>query len=127
MVFRAEPVCSQEGTLFCPTNSARSGNTDDAILSMFDIDAFDACFPNALTRLAYPKAEILVRDALSLVHAESIVFCDEEARDYWLPKLRQAEIPPEVRSQMRTLTVTVRQFDGFGFPNDYVIERRVRE
>ena len=127
LVLDAEAVCAQDGTLFCPTNSARSDYTVQEIRSMSEIDALEACFPNADTYQTYPQAEILVREAVPLFLVQGIVFCDEQARDHWVPRLREIQIPDRVRSRMGRLIIKVRQFDGFRFRHDYVVERRVRE
>jgi len=127
LVLEAQAVCTQDGSLFCPTNSAKSDYTVEEIRSRSEIDALDACFPNPDTYQAYPQTEILVPRRIPLFHILGIVFCDQEAYDYWMPKLRETLIPGDIVSRMRRFRVTVRQFDGFRFPNNYVVERRVRK
>lgn len=127
LVLDAEPLCTRDGTLFCPINSAKSEYSVEEIRRMTEIEAFGACFPNALTNQAYPGAEILIQDAVPLYHVEALVFCDQEAHDYWMPKVRGTQVPDHVASRMRSPVVKVRSFPGFRFPNDYVVERRVRE
>lgn len=127
LVLEAEAVCTQEGTLFCPTNSAKSQYSVEDIRSMSKIEGLDACFPNSETYQAYPEAEVLVWGTVPLFRLLGIVFCDQVAHDYWMPRLREAEIPDTVRSRMRRPVIKVRQFDGFRFPHNYVVEKRVRE
>jgi ssDNA thymidine ADP-ribosyltransferase, DarT len=127
LALEAEAICTQNGTLFCPTNSAKLDYTVEEILGRSEIDAFDACFVNRETRQVYPQAEILVPRVVPLFHVHGIVFCDQEAHDHWMPKLRAVHIPDNVRSQMRRLTISVHQSDDFRFPNNYAVQKRLRE
>jgi len=125
VILDAEGVCSLPGVLFCPTNSARSDYTVDEIRAMSEIEAFEACFPNPETYGAYKMAEIMVPSGVPLNHARGLIFCDNEARDYWVPALTQISIPADLRPSAR-LRVSVGQLDRFRFPGDYEVTLRVR-
>lgn len=128
-IFDAETVCCRPGTLFCSTNTARSMYSDEEILAMSGVASLDACFPNPDTYQA-GDSEILVPGAVPLTAAKGMLFCDQDAYDFWSVKIDQAlamadtkpDLPPPIPSE----TDAARGLWGLRFPGNWRATRRQR-
>ena len=115
----ARLVCG-EGVLFCPGNSADEKFPVDDILGMTGAEHCDACFK---TSDNHPKSfsEILVPGRIPIDYFRGLVFCDQQAMDYWMPRIEGRLPEPPL-----PLTVTSRVLWGFYFPVDWHPAERVR-
>jgi hypothetical protein len=96
IILDAFAICCRPGVVFCPTNSARSMYSEDEIVTMTGVDAFDACFQNPDTYVA-GESEVLVPQIVPLTDFQGMVFWDEEARDHWreqIVKVLEGVNPP---------------------------------
>jgi hypothetical protein len=129
LIFEAETICCRPGTLFCPTNTARSLYSDGQILAMSGAEAFDACFPNPDTYQA-GDSEILAPRVVSLTDIRGMLFCDQEAFDFWQGKIdaafAAANPRPTPPSQLMVRTDGVRGLWGCRFPGNWRPRRRIR-
>jgi hypothetical protein len=89
LIFDAAAICSRPGTLFCPGNSARSMYAVGEILAMSGVASLDACFLNPDTYQA-GDSEILVARAVPLMDVKGLLFCDQNASDFWVPQIEKA-------------------------------------
>jgi ssDNA thymidine ADP-ribosyltransferase, DarT len=89
IILDALSICCRPGVLFCPTNSARSMYTEEEILAMRGLDAFDACFQNPDTYQA-GESEVLVPQIVPLTDLRGLVFWDEGARSHWRDEVTKA-------------------------------------
>ena len=138
----ARLVCCGEGVLFCPGNSADEKYPVDDILGMTGAEHFDACFReldnNAVKfseilvpgqipvdyfrlqpRPVLPQQLVLVPGQIPVDYFRGLVFCDQQARDYWMTEIEEHLPDP-------SLTVTSRVLWDFGFPVDWHPAERVR-
>lgn len=114
----AHAVCCGEGVLFCPGNSADDRYPASDIATMTGAEHFDGCF-KTLDNEPKPFSEILVPDQIPVDHFRGLVFCDQEARNYWWPIIaRDFSTPP--------ITVTTRGLWDFGFPLNWLPNERAR-
>jgi hypothetical protein len=122
----AVAVCTTPGALFCPINSAYSNHPADEIKQRRGVDAFDMCFQNPDSYQA-GDAEIFVPVRVPLVAFRALVFCDDEARNHWLPLIRAAlnEVPANTPGPDK-IEVAVRSGLRFRFPGDFAPTRRIR-
>lgn len=114
----ARSVCCGEGVLFCPGNSADEKYPVNDILGMTGAEHCDACFKGSANT---PKSfsEILVPGQIPVDYFRGLVFCDQQAMDYWMPKIEEHLPDPP-------LTVTSRVLWGFLFPLNWHPAERVR-
>lgn len=119
----ARPVCCGEGVLFCPGNSAAEKFPVDEILGMTGMERFDDCFktPEDDPKPNDPKpfSEILVPGRIPVDIFRGLIFCDQEALDFWQPVVNEVFPSPSI-------TVTTRGLWGFGFPLNWHPAERVR-
>lgn len=126
VVLDAVSVCTASGTRFCPINSAYSDHAADEVKQFGGVDAFDACFQNPNSYQA-GDAEIFAVSQVPLVAFRGLVFCDNEARDYWLPLIRAAlSAVPDGTPAPPRIEVAVRSGLRFRFPGDFSPKRRIR-
>jgi hypothetical protein len=123
----AEEVCCGDGVVFCPANSAHNEYPADDIKTRSGVDHFDACFQNPDTYQA-ANSEIFVPDGVPVSTFRALVFCDDEARDYWLPKIQQAAeaANPTPDFPDQPISVATKALQGFRFPGDWVATNRIR-
>jgi hypothetical protein len=123
----AEEVCCRNGTVFCPTNSAYNEYPAQNIISREGIANFDACFGNPNTYQG-GVSEIFMPDLVSTSGFRGLVFCDEQAHDYWLPRIQHASNtanPPPAFPE-HPIEVSVMGSGRFRFPGDWRPTTRVR-
>jgi len=124
----AEAVCCQDGTCFCPTNSARNDYSATEIAQRTGIDAFDECFENPTTYQA-GESEIFVATKIALRDFRSIVFCDDDALAYWTEAINETydEIAdPKPQLPPTGIEVHSRGRKGFYFPGNWAPTTRIR-
>jgi hypothetical protein len=123
----AEAIGTRPGVLFCPGNSALNVYSADQIKAMVGITAFDGCFQNTDTYQA-GNAEVFVPDLIPLTEWAGIVFCDQEASDYWRPLINEAyrDTSPRPALPTRRLGIHVGSAPGFQFPGTYAPTARLR-
>ena len=124
----AEAVCCREGVLFCPGNSAYNDYPADQIKNMRGIDSFNACFRGNPNTSQTGYSEIIVPERVDFSDFRGLVFCDEEAREYWVERIRETwraldRKPPRPPAD---LEVREKSAFGFGFPPYWTATRRVR-
>jgi hypothetical protein len=126
VVLDAASVCTMDGACFCPGNSAYNDFPAEGILRASGIEAFDACFQNPETYQA-SDAEIFAPSAIPLSAFRGLVFCDLDARDHWLPRIRKAlDRAPSGTPSPGKISVAVGQWVHFRFPGDFSPTRRIR-
>ncbi len=108
----ARLTCCGEGVLFCPGNSADEKYPVDDILGMTGAEHFDACFREPGNAVKF--SEILVPGLIPVGYFRGLVFCDQQAMDYWMPRIEERLPEPPL-----PLTVTNRVLWGFYFPVDW--------
>jgi hypothetical protein len=123
----AEEVCCGDGVVYCPTNSAYNEYPAADIKTRSGVDQFDACFPNPDTYQA-ANSEIFVPDQVPVSTFRALVFCDDEARDFWLPAIKAAadEANPTPAFPDQPITVATKTYRGFKFPGDWTPTNRMR-
>lgn len=127
LLIDAVSVCTTDGALFIPGNSAYNDFPAAEVLTWTGLDSLDACFANPDSYVA-GFSEIFVPDTVPWTHFRGIVFPDAEARQYWIERLRtewhEADRPPPPPER---LFVATKSYRGFRFPPNYTPERRIRE
>lgn len=121
----AEATCCADGALFCPENSAKGAYPVHDILASTGVSSFDECFPNPETYQAL-HAEILVPTRVPITAFRDLIFCDEEAREYWLPKVKNTEREVYVPPPPDPISVRTHSVSGFRFPANFTPSTRVR-
>ncbi len=116
----ARSVCCGEGVLFCPGNSADDKFPVDDILGMTGAEHFDACFKTSDNH-PKPFSEILVPGLIPVDYFRGLVFCDQQAMNYWMPRIEEHLPEPPL-----PLTVTSRVLWNFRFPLNWHPAERVR-
>jgi hypothetical protein len=126
IVLDAEAVCCRDDVLFCPANSALSAYPVSEILTREGVDSFDDCFPNPDTYQA-SDSEIFVPDEVPLKDFRAIVFCDEQAREHWLPRMSEAwhRATPKPVAPPAKIKTEARGIPGFYFPGNWTPEVRL--
>lgn len=127
VILDAVSVCCRPGVVFCPTNSARSMFTEEAILRMTGSEAFEACFPNPDTYQA-GDSEIFVPEIVPLTDFRGMVFWDEGSKVYWWEQVKrsveQANPRPTLSQPICVSTNGPRGLWGFRFPGNWQPTRR---
>lgn len=123
----AEDVCCRDGVVFCPTNSAYNEYPADEIKTRSGLGHFDACFQNPDTYQA-ATSEIFVPNEVPVSTFRALVFCDDQARDHWLPRIQEAadSANPSPVFPDKPIDVATKAFRGFRFPGDWAPTNRIR-
>jgi hypothetical protein len=129
LIFDAAATCCRPGTLFCPTNSARSLYSVAEILAMGGAASLDACFLNPDTYQA-GDSEILVPRVVPLIDIKGLLFCDRNASDFWVPNINNAlataNPTPSLPSRIPAEADGTRGMLGCRFPGNWKPIRRQR-
>jgi ssDNA thymidine ADP-ribosyltransferase, DarT len=122
LVIDALAAVLRPGTVFSPGNSASSLLSERNLRASHNlaVDAdqrFAACFTAGVPK---DQAEVLVEDELPWGAVTRVVFCDQEAREYWWPKVTTQGVAP-----LPTPSIT-EPSEPWSFPADFVPATRRR-
>lgn len=128
IVLDAIEVCTREGVLFCPVNSARGEVDALELLGKTGVEHLDDCFVNPESWQAY-HSEVFVPGIVPLSLFRELRFCDREAADYWPERINRAyaaaiplaTLPPD------PIEVAAGDSPRVRFPPGWAPTRRVRD
>jgi hypothetical protein len=126
VVLDAHALCTSPGTRFCPMNSAFNDYPAEVVKGLGGLESFNACFQNPDTYQAH-YSEIFVRDRVEIAAFRTLIFCDDEAKAYWLPRVKEAySAVPRADKPPEPIKIQVGYSARFGFPGNFVPTQRIR-
>ncbi len=103
--------------------------SDREILAMSGVASLDTCFLNPDTYQA-GDSEILVPRVVPLTDVQGMLFCDQDAFDFWSVRINRAlamaDTDPDLPPRIPVETNAARGLWGFRFPGNWRATRRRR-